>query len=136
MGYMNSIQEFQCDIIHVLGSDVPKACEVFINDTGIKEPPSDYNGEMIPGNSEIRRFIYEYATTLDHVLAQFIAAGITTSGLKTTLASPTLMIVGSVVSLQGWHLEKGLVSKVEKWPLCTSVSEVQGFLGTIGCRRK
>ena len=69
MGYTNSIQEFQCDIIHALGTDVPKACEVFINDAGIKGPPSDYGRETIPRNSEIRRFVYEYATTLDCILA-------------------------------------------------------------------
>ena len=112
------------------------SCEVFIDDASIKGLPSDYNGETIPGNPEIRRFIYEYATTLERILAWFIAAGITASGLKTTLASPTLTIIGSIISLQGWHLERCLVSKVEKWPLCTSVSKVWGFLGTIGCRRK
>ena len=69
MGYTNSIQEFQRDIIHALGADVPEACEVFIDDAGIKGPPSDYGGETIPENSEIRRFMYEYATTLDHILA-------------------------------------------------------------------
>ena len=53
-----------------------------------------------------------------------------------TLVSPTLTIVGSVVSLQGWNLKKGLVLKVEKWPPCANVSEVRGFLGTIGCGRK
>ena len=136
MGYTNLIQEFQCDITHALGADVPEACEVFIDNAGIKGLPSDYNGETIPGNPEIRRFIYEYATTLECILAWFIAAGITASRLKTTLASPTLTIVGSVVSLQGWHLKRGLVSKVEKWPPCTSVSEVWGFLGTIRCGRK
>lgn len=69
MGYTNSIQEFQRDIIHALGANVPEACEVFIDDAGIKGPPSDYDGETIPGNSEIRRFVFEYATTLDRVLA-------------------------------------------------------------------
>ena len=45
------------------------SCEVFIDDASIKGLPSDYNGEMIPGNPEIRRFIYEYATTLECILA-------------------------------------------------------------------
>ena len=124
MGYTNSIQEFQWDILHVLGSDIPEACEVFIDDAGIKGPPSDYNGETITGNPKIRRFMYEYATTLDHILARFIAAGVTASGLKTTLAMPNLTIIGSIVSLQGWHLKKGLVSKIKKWLPCSNVLEV------------
>ncbi len=54
----------------------------FVDDAGIKGPPSTYNDEPIKGNPAIRRFVYEYATTLDHILARFIAAGITASGLK------------------------------------------------------
>ncbi|KAJ3489617.1 hypothetical protein NLJ89_g11516 [Agrocybe chaxingu] len=136
MGYTNSIQEFQRDILHALGPEVPESCEVFIDDAGIKGPSDDYQGESIPENKGIRRFVFEYATTLDRVLAHFIAAGITASGLKTTLATPRLRIVGTVVSYEGWHLDHDLISKVRNWPPCKNVSEVRQFLGTVGCGRK
>ena len=34
--------------------------------------------------------------------------------------------------MDGRRLTHGLVSKVEKWRSCSSVSEVRGFLGTVG----
>ncbi len=40
------------------------------------------------------------------------------------------------MSLEGWHLEKGLISKILNWPPCANVTEVRGFLGTVGCGRK
>lgn len=60
----------------------------------------------------------------------------TASGTKLILATPKVQIVGSVVSLDGWHLAHGIISKVLKWPTPESVTEVRGFLGTAGVGRK
>lgn len=135
-GSCNAVQEFQKCVVHALSTEIRHFADPFVDDTGIKGPESNYNNEPIPSNPSIRRFVYEYATTLDRILARFIAAGITASGVKTILATSKLIIVGMQVSLQGWHLEKGLVSKILKWPTPKNTTEVRGFLGTVGCGRR
>ncbi|KZT05479.1 uncharacterized protein LAESUDRAFT_636756, partial [Laetiporus sulphureus 93-53] len=58
--------------------------------------------------------------------------GITASGTKLVLATPKLRIVGSIISIEGWHVDHGLVNKIANWPYCESIPEVHGFLGTAG----
>jgi hypothetical protein len=51
---------------HCLAEEIPDHWNVFIDDVGAKGPFSDYdNKELAP---EIQRFIYEFATTVDHIL--------------------------------------------------------------------
>ncbi|KAJ3474287.1 hypothetical protein NLI96_g12542 [Meripilus lineatus] len=133
-GYCNSIPEFQRCTRHVLATEIPTYSDAFIDDVGVKGPTSDYDGEEVaPG---LRRFVYEYATTLNRILLRFETAGITASGTKFVLATPKLTIVGTIVSKDGWSLAHGLVTKVLNWPYCESLTEVRGFLGTAGVGRK
>lgn len=119
-------------ILHVLGPMAPVHADAFVDDCGVKGPTSRYADEPIPDNPDIRRFVYEFATTLNLLFHRFRKAGVTASGSKLVIATPQLRIVGSVESAEGWHLEHGVVNKVLKWPYCKSVSEVLGFLGTAG----
>lgn len=135
-GYCNSIPEFQRCTRHILADETPTFADVYIDDVGIKGPSSNYGDETISGNPNIRRFVFEFATTLNRILLRFETAGITASGSKFILATPKLLIVGTVVSRDGWALDHGLVSKIEHWPYCENVSEVRGFLGTAGVGRK
>ena len=133
-GATNSLPEFQRCTTHTLQEEIPKNGNVFVDDVGLKGPTSNYNDEEIaPG---IRRYVYEYATTLDRFLTCFIQAGITASGKKLVLATPCLHIVGTIVSKEGWHLEHGLVTKILNWGPLTSVTDVRSFLGTAGVGRK
>ena len=87
-GATNSLPEFQHCTTHTLQEEIPKNGGVFVDDVGLKGPTSTYdNEEAAPG---IRRFVFEYATTLDRFLACFIEAGITASGKKLVLAMPRL----------------------------------------------
>ncbi|TFY52589.1 hypothetical protein EVJ58_g9929 [Rhodofomes roseus] len=135
-GFTNAMQCFMRWILHVLGPMYPVLADAFVDDTGVKGPTSRYNDEPIEGNPNIRRFIYEFATTLNTLFHRFREAGVTASGAKLILATPKVQIVGSVVSAKGWEPEHGLVNKVLKWPYCESVSEVRGFLGTAGVGRR
>ena len=133
-GFTNSMPEFQRCATHTIAEEIPKHSDCFVDDISMYGPFSRYNNmEVSPG---IRRFVYEYATTVYRLFARFEAAGITASGKKLYIATPKLHVVGSVVSAEGWHLAQGLVSKIEKWPTPTSVSEVRAFLGTAGVGRK
>lgn len=133
-GYVNALPEFQRAVNHTL--DDEDEADGFSDDVGIRGPDDDYNNATIPGNTEIRQFVYEYATTLNRVLMRFEIAGITASGPKFILATPKLSIVGTVVSHEGWHLQHGLVSKILKWPALGSITDVRAFLGTAGVGRK
>jgi hypothetical protein len=133
-GATNSLPEFQRCTTHTLQEEIPQNGGVFVDDVGLKGPKSTYGDEeAAPG---IRRFVFEYATTLDRFLTRFIEAGITASGTKLVLATPRLHIVGSIVSKDGWHLEHGLVTKILNWGPLTSVTDVRSFLGTAGVGRK
>ena len=100
----------------------------------VKGPWSNYNDEeLVPG---IRRFVYEYLMTLDRILVRFITTGITVSGWKFILATLKLGIIGTTVSKEGWHLSHGLVNKILKLPEPVNVTDVQGFLGTVGIGQK
>ncbi|TFY61408.1 hypothetical protein EVJ58_g4516 [Rhodofomes roseus] len=135
-GFTNAMQCFMRWILHVLGPMYPVLADAFVDDNGVKGPVSRYNDEPIEGNQDIRRFIYEFATTLNMLFHRFREAGVTASGAKLILATPKVQIVGSVVSAEGWEPEHGLVNKVLKWPYCETVSEVRGFLGTAGVGRR
>jgi hypothetical protein len=133
-GATNSLPEFQCCTTHTLQEEIPKNGGVFVDDVGLKGPTSTYHDEEVaPG---LRRFVFEYATTLDRFFARFIEAGITASGKKLVLATPRLHIIGTIVSKEGWHLEHGLVTKIQNWGPLTSVTDVRSFLGTAGVGRK
>lgn len=136
-GATNSLPEFQKCVDHTIKEEKkakPLNGNGFVDNVGIMGPKSWYNGEEVaPG---IRRTIYEYATILDRFLARFIEAGITASGNKLILATPMLNIIGTVVSKEGWHLERGLVTRIEKWGIPFDVSDVRSFLGTAGVGRR
>ncbi|OSC96481.1 DNA/RNA polymerase, partial [Trametes coccinea BRFM310] len=133
-GATNAVSDFSRCTKHTL-RDEPDA-EAFVDDCGIMGPPSRYDDELIAADSDIRRFVYEYATTLDRVFRRFELAGLTASGTKLVLASPKVEIVGSVVSLDGWHLSHGIANKVLKWPYPVNLTEVRSFLGVAGVGRR
>jgi hypothetical protein len=133
-GATNSVPEFCKCTNHCLAEEIPDHGNVFIDDVGAKGPFSDYNNEeLTPG---IRRFVYEFATTVDRILVRMIYAGITASGNKLILAVPRLHIMGTEVLKDGWHLAHGIITKITNWPDLQSVSDVRSFLGTAGVGRK
>lgn len=134
-GLTNALQWFQRTSTHTLGEDSPGIARIFVDDLIVKGPKSTYNDELMPG-SDVRKFIYEYATSLDRVFARLIVAGFTASGTKLVLATPRVTIVGSSVSAKGWHLEHGMATKILNWPTPRSMTELRGFLGVAGVARR
>ena len=80
---------------------IPDHAGVFVDDIGLKGPKTQYNNKPIPQNPGIQHFIWEYAHTLNEMLATFIEVGCTTAGKKLVLATPMVHIVGNVCSLEG-----------------------------------
>ncbi|KAK4690757.1 hypothetical protein P7C70_g9496, partial [Phenoliferia sp. Uapishka_3] len=128
-GATNSVAEYQRVMVHVLAEEIPEFAGVFVDDVGIKGPTTTYNDEKIKGNPEIRRFVWEYAITLERVLFRFEEAGLTVSGPKAAAIVPALNIVGTVCSIEGRRMSKATKNKVANFPVPINVSEVRGFLG-------
>src|SRR5258708_581376 len=116
----------------MIGSMYPKQAKVFIDDCAVKGPKSRYNESTIPGNEEIRVFLWEYAQTIQELLARVQESGATISGSKMVLATPRLQLLGAEVVLDGAHVSHEVTAKLAKWLTCQNPTEVQGFLGTVG----
>jgi len=93
---------------------------------------SRYNESTIPGNEQIRVFLWEYAQTIQELLAWVQESGATVSGSKMVLATPRLQLLGAEVALDGAHISHEVTAKLAKWPTCWNPTEVWGFLGTVG----
>ena len=114
----------------------PQKVEVFINDVAAKGPQSRYDDDRLAGNEQIRVFIWEYAKTIQELLARILKSGATVSGTKIVLATPHLQLLGAEVLLDGAHVSHKVTAKLAKWPFCKNPTEVQGFLGTVGVVRR
>jgi len=135
MGYTNSMQEFQRSTSHIVEPLSPEKALPFVDDVGVKGPKSRYDDEPIPENPKIRRFVWEYAHTLFTVLRLLSTAGATASGKKLVLGVRQVEIVGVLCDLEGTRPTHGTISKILNWPIPSSVTEVRGFLGTVGVAR-
>ncbi|KAK4700761.1 hypothetical protein P7C70_g5481, partial [Phenoliferia sp. Uapishka_3] len=128
-GATNSVAEYQRVMVHVLAEEIPEYAGVFVDDVGIKGPTTTYNDERLKENPSIRRFIWEYAVTLERILFRIEEAGLTISGPKAAVVVPALNIVGTVCSLEGRSMSKSSKNKIADFPIPQDVTEVRGFLG-------
>jgi len=140
MGWTNSVPIFHDDVTFILQPEIPEVTIPFIDDVPIKGPVSRYvNGdgtyETIPGNSGIRRFVWEHFQNLNRVVQRMKYCGGTFSGPKTTLCAEEITVVGHRCTYDGRLPETDRVGVIKRWTACQNVSEVRMFLGTIGvCR--
>ncbi|KAK4698933.1 hypothetical protein P7C70_g7335, partial [Phenoliferia sp. Uapishka_3] len=128
-GATNSVAEYQRAMVHILAEEIPEYAGVFVDDVGIKGPKSTYNDEKVAWNPKIRRFIWEYAVTLERILFRFEEAGLTGSGPKAAAVVPELNIVGTVCSKEGRKVSKATRNKIANFPQPRDTTEVRGFLG-------
>ena len=128
-GATNSVAVYQAQMMWILQDELPEHIGIFIDDGGIKGPTSDYKNEKLSTNPGIRRFIWEYAVTLERILFRIEEAGLTISGKKFACCVPALDLVGHVVCKEGRKVSKKKLNKIESWPVPTTPTEVRGFLG-------
>ena len=62
-------------------------------------------------------------------------SGATISGSKMVLVTLRLQLLGAEVALDGAHVLHEVTAKLAKWPSCRNLTEVGGFLGTVGVVR-
>ncbi len=120
----------------MLKSMKPKHADSFVDNLFGMGPPTRYKDRSIPENPNIHQFIYKGIQVFRRLVSLVEMAGVTISGEKLVAATPALTALGTVVSLLGGHVTHKIMAKILKWPVCQSVSDVHGFLGTAGYVRK
>lgn len=139
-GYTNAVQIQQGDLTFILQDEIPHITQPFLDDIPIKGPSSYYllpNGqyETIPGNPQIRRFIFEHLVNVNRIVHRIRHAGGTFNARKSIFAAPKVMIVGHVCSALGRTPDESKVQKIRDWPTPEELTDVRAFLGTLGLMR-
>jgi hypothetical protein len=140
MGYTNSVQIQQGDITFILQEEIPHVTVPFIDDIPVKGPTTRYTDESgsfetIPENRGIRRFIWEHLLNVNRVIQRIKHAGGTFSGLKSYICVESTIIVGHRCTYEGRIPDESRIQKIRDWPICRNLTEVRGFLGTLGTIR-
>ncbi|KAL5501135.1 hypothetical protein ACEPAH_9522 [Sanghuangporus vaninii] len=140
MGYTNSQQIMHADITFVLKDEIPHVCIPYIDDILVKGPKSRYElgagaYETIPGNPNIRRFIWEHLNDVNCVLQHLKVVSATVSGKKLVIAAPEVVIVGHTCNYSGRVPATSRIEAIIDWPPPQDVHDVRAFLGTAGVLR-
>lgn len=140
IGFTNAVPEFQNCTVFILQPEVPNVAAPFMDDLGIKGPPtryqlSDGTYETIPQNSGIRRFIWEHANDVNRVVHRMKMAGASFSPKKAQMGKEEAEITGQLCTFEGRLPTPTRVTKINKWPSPTNLTEVRGFLGLCGTLR-
>ncbi|KAJ3571155.1 hypothetical protein NP233_g3930 [Leucocoprinus birnbaumii] len=140
MGYTNSMQIQHGDLTFLLQDEIPDVALPFVDDVPIKGPLTRYETtdggfETIPENPGIRRFVWEHLQNVNRVIQRVKHAGGTFSASKSHFCVPTATVVGHLCTYEGRLPETSRVQKIVDWPVCTTLSDVRGFLGTLGTIR-
>ena len=67
-GATNSVAVYQAQMSWLLHADIPEAVQIFIDNAVVKGPRNNYGGVALAENPNIRRFVWEYAVSLERVL--------------------------------------------------------------------
>ena len=108
MRWSNSIAIFQGDVVFMIEYEIPEVANVFIDDIGVKRPPTHYETadgyETIPENHSIQLFVWQHLGAIHHVLHHLAFFGATVSGSKMFICVPEVMILGHIWSYDtGWE---------------------------------
>ena len=140
MGWTNSVPIFHNDVTYILQPEIPHVTQPYINDIPVKGPATRYlqddgEPETIPENPGIQQFVWEHFQDLNCIVQQMKYSAGTFSGLKTTLCTKEITVLGHHCTMEGWLPDKSRVAKIVNWGPCKDLTDVHAFLGTIGiCR--
>jgi len=140
MGYTNSMQIFHGDTTFLLQEEIPHVTVPFIDDIPIKGPSTRYETtdggyETLVENPGIRRFVWEHLQDVNRIVQRIEHAGATFSGYKSFVCVESAVVVGHKCTYQGRMPDDSRIRKILDWPICNDLTEVRGFLGTLGTIR-
>ncbi|MBW0549327.1 hypothetical protein O181_089042 [Austropuccinia psidii MF-1] len=128
-GATDNVAVHQVQMTRIPQEEIPENLGIFTDDGGIEGPISMYQHETSRENQVIRRFVWEYAVTLERILFRIEEPGLTISGSKFACCVPALHIMGHVVSFGGRKISKQKINKIQNWPRTAIKKEVRGLLG-------
>src|SRR5258705_2239311 len=99
----------------MIGAMYPDQAEVFIDDCAVKGPKSMFDGRTIPGNHQIRVFVWKYAESIQELLARGLESGATISGSKMVLGTLRLQLLGAELAIDGAHVSHDVTAKLATW---------------------
>lgn len=139
-GYTNAAQIMQGDVSFIFRSEIPHITNPYIDDVPVKGPRTRYeladgSFETIPENPAIRRFVYEHLSNMYRLAHRMMKFGGTFSGKKVELCVSRALIVGHNCTYTGREPDDSCIQKIKDWPHCKDLTEVRGFLGTLGVMR-
>ena len=134
MGWTNSVSVFHGHITFILQDETPEKARPFIDDIACQRPRTTYpdlSGEptRISKYTEVWKFVFEHLQDLNCILHQLWLTGVTISAKKLSLCVPEVTILGHRCTQDGRIPDDAHVWKVLKWPNCSNLTEVWGFLG-------
>ena len=140
MGWTNSVPIFYDDVTYILQPNIPHVTQPYIDNVPVKGPATRYlqddgEPETIPENPGIQQFVWEHFQDLNCIVQQMKYSGVTFSGLKMTLCTKEITVLGHCCTMEGQLPNKSRVAKIVNWRPCKGLTDVHAFLGTIGvCR--
>ena len=129
ISWTNLVPIFYDDVCYILQPEIPHVTQPYIDNIPVRGPATRYiqeNGEpeTNPGNSGIRRFIWEHFQDLNRVIQRMKYSGGTFSGYKLTLCAPEIMVLGHCCTFDGRLLDQIRLSKIVNWGPCKDLSDV------------
>ncbi len=139
-GWTNSVAIFHEDVTFILEPEIPHVAWPFVDDCSIKGPASHFETEdggyeTIPENSGIRTFIWQHLNDIHRILHQLGCAGATVSAKKLFVAMPEVVILSHKCNYDRHVPDNSKIAKVQDWPTCKNITDVQAFLGLAGYMR-
>jgi len=136
-GWTGAVAIFHGNVVFILEAKIPDPAMPFLDNAGIKGLATRYElkdggYKTIPANSQIRRFIWEHANDIHHILHHFLCAGATVSAKKLFLVVPEVTILGHKCNYKGRIPNDSKIAKVRDWPECKNLPNVRAFLGLAG----
>jgi len=88
--------------------------------------------KTLPENPGIYCFTWEYFQNVNRILQQVQHAGGIFSATKSHICVPSAIVVGHLCTYEGHLPDTTHIQKIVDWPICKLLTEVQGFLRTVG----
>ena len=140
MGWTNSVPIFHDDVTYILRPEIPHVTQPYIDDVPVRGPATRYvlpsgEEERIPQNPDIRRFVWEHFQDLNRICQRMKYSGGTFSGYKSFLCAAEICLLGNRCTIKGRLPDESRVIKVKNWGVCSDLTDVRAFVGTVGlCR--
>jgi len=121
--WTNASAIFHKDVTFILELEIPDIAWLFMGNCRIKGAETCYktdNGgfKTIPGNAQVRHFIWEHLNNFHHILHCLCCTSTTISARKLFIAILEIIILKHKCNYKGCIPDDSKTAKVQDWPEC------------------